>query len=77
MTIEDWFGLIFTALSILIIVGGGVRWVLKNYVENVVDTVKELKPNGGSSIKDQINRLEAKVDRLFDMMIEHLQNHNK
>ena len=77
MTIEDWFGLIFTALSILIIVGGGVRWVLKNYVENVVDTVKELEPNGGSSIKDQINRLEAKVDRLFDMMIEHLQNHNK
>jgi hypothetical protein len=28
----------------------------------------ELKPNGGSSIKDQINRLEQRVDDLFVLM---------
>lgn len=77
MTVQDWFGLILTALSILIIVGGGIRWILKHYIFGVVESLKELKPNGGSSLKDQINRVEEKVDRLFDMMIEHLQNHNK
>ena len=36
----------------------GLRWVIKSYLT-------ELKPNGGSSIKDQINRLEQRVDDLF------------
>ena len=36
----------------------GLRWVIKSYLN-------ELKPNGGSSIKDQINRLEQRVDDLF------------
>jgi hypothetical protein len=35
-----------------------LRWVIKSYLA-------ELKPNGGSSIKDQINRLEKRVDDLF------------
>ena len=36
----------------------GVRFLIKSYLN-------ELKPNGGSSIKDQINRLEQRVDDLF------------
>ena len=36
----------------------GLRWVIKSYLN-------DLKPNGGSSIKDQINRLEQRVDDLF------------
>jgi hypothetical protein len=39
----------------------GLRWVIKSYLA-------ELKPNGGSSIKDQINRLEQRVDDLFVLM---------
>ena len=39
----------------------GLRWVIKSYLA-------ELKPNGGSSIKDQINRLEQRVDDLFALM---------
>ena len=31
---------------------------------------KELKPNGGSSLKDQVNRLEAKVDTLYQILIK-------
>lgn len=77
MTPQDWLGIILTALSILVIVGGGTRWILKNYIRGVIESLKELKPNGGSSLRDQINRVEEKVDKLFDMMIEHLQNHNK
>ena len=36
----------------------GLRWVIKSYLQ-------ELKPNSGSSIKDQITRLEKRVDDLF------------
>jgi hypothetical protein len=36
----------------------GLRWVIKSYLS-------ELKPNSGSSMKDQISRLEQRVDDLF------------
>ena len=36
----------------------GLRWVIKSYLS-------ELKPNSGSSMKDQLNRLEQRVDDLF------------
>ena len=77
MEIRDWFGLALTALSILVIIGGAFRWIIHKYVEGVVESLKELKPNSGSSMKDQISRLEEKVDKLFDIMIEHLKDHNK
>jgi hypothetical protein len=35
-----------------------LRWVIKSFLS-------ELKPNSGSSIKDQITRLEQRVDDLF------------
>jgi hypothetical protein len=74
MTPQDWAGLVLTVLSIVGIIGVGARWVVKKYVE---DIVSELKPNSGSSMKDQVTRLEDKMDRLFDMMIDHLKNHSK
>jgi len=74
MTTQDWAGMILTLLSIIAIVGVGVRWIVKKYVE---DIVYEMKPNNGSSMKDQITRLEEKTEKIFDLMIEHLKNHSK
>jgi len=74
MTTEDWAQLILTILSIFTIVGVGVRWVIKNYVK---DILAEMRPNGGSSIKDQITGLEMKTEKIFDLMIEHLKDHSK
>jgi ribosome recycling factor len=74
MTPQDWAGLILTVLSIVGIIGVGVRWIVKKYVE---DIVSELKPNSGSSMKDQVTRLEDKMDKLFDMMVNHLRDHTK
>ena len=74
MTPQDWAGLVLTVLSIVAIIGVGARWIVKKYVE---DILSELKPNSGSSMKDQVTRLEDKMDKLFDMMIQHLQDHNK
>jgi len=41
----------------------GLRWVIKSYLA-------ELKPNGGSSLKDQMNRLEQRVDDLYLLLIK-------
>lgn len=74
MSAQDWSGLILTVLSIIGIVGVGVRWIVKKYVEEIM---AELKPNSGSSMKDQITRLEEKTDKIFDLMISHLEDHSK
>ena len=76
MTVEDWARLILTTLSILAIVGGGIRWLVKHYLN-------ELKPNSGSSLKDSVNRLEEdhkrltdKVDHLYEILIDFIANQN-
>lgn len=74
MTTSEWTSIILTILSILAIVGVGVRWIIKKYVE---DIIYEMKPNNGSSMKDQITRLESKTEKIFDLMVEHLKDHSK
>jgi ribosome recycling factor len=74
MSAQDWAGFILTVISIIGAVGIVGRWIVKKYVE---DILSELKPNSGSSMKDQITRLETKMDKVFDMMITHLEDHSK
>jgi ribosome recycling factor len=74
MSAQDWAGFILTIISIIGAVGVVGRWIVKKYVE---DILSELKPNSGSSMKDQITRLEDKMDKVFDMMINHLEDHSK
>lgn len=40
---------------------GSVRWLVKHYLS-------ELKTNGGSSLRDQVNRLESRVDTIIEML---------
>jgi H+/Cl- antiporter ClcA len=52
------------AVAVVSILGGMAsytQFMIKHYF-------KELKPNGGSSMKDQVNRLEARVDTIIDML---------
>ncbi len=70
MTVEDWALLILTTLFILAFVAGGIRWLVKHYLN-------ELKPNSGSSLKDSVDRLEKKTDQLFDLLLEHFKDHSK
>jgi hypothetical protein len=50
------FGVGVSAIATSLLLG--LRWVIKSYLS-------ELKPNSGSSMKDQISRLEQRVDDLF------------
>jgi HD superfamily phosphodiesterase len=54
MTIQDWASLIVAILTIVSSIAFAIKWLVKHYLS-------ELKTNGGSSVKDQINRLEAKI----------------
>lgn len=74
MTPQDWAAFTLTILSILGVVGVGVRWVVKKYI---LEIFSELKPNSGSSMKDQVTRLEEKMDKMFDLMFSHLEDHSK
>lgn len=35
----------------------------------VLHYLSELKPNSGSSIKDQVNRLETRVDKIYELLL--------
>lgn len=72
MSPQEWAGLIATIIGIVGSVGLVLRWILKKYVEEIM---AELKPNSGSSMKDQVTRLENKVDKLYDAMLIHLEDH--
>jgi hypothetical protein len=56
----------YAAIAVAIVtVLGGVTAMLQFLVKHYL---QELKPNSGSSIKDQVNRLEARVDTIIDLL---------
>ena len=61
MNAQDYAALSVAIISILGGVAAYVQFMIKHYLS-------ELKPNGGLSIKDQVNRLEARVDTIIEML---------
>ena len=53
-------GIVISVGTIISITALGVRWLVKHYFDEIK---KEFKPNGGGSLKDQVNRLEARMDK--------------
>jgi len=63
MTVANWASVIIAIIAIITAFAGSVRWMVKHYLY-------ELKPNGGSSLKDSVKRLEDRVDDLFKLIAE-------
>jgi hypothetical protein len=61
MTAQDYAALSVAIISILGGVAAYVQFMIKHYLS-------ELKPNSGSSIKDQVSRLETRVDTIIEML---------
>lgn len=71
MTAQD-----YAALSVSLLTIGGAfvamtRWLVKHYLQ-------ELKPNGGSSLRDEqtrqgetIMRLESRIDEIYLILLEN------
>ena len=84
MDIQSWAALIVSVCTIVAFAAGSIKWLVKHYLE-------ELKPNSGSSMKDQITRLEEKqknaeedrkeihrkLDRMYDILLEHISKNSK
>ena len=61
------------AVAVITIIGGfatAIRWMVKHYLQ-------ELKPNGGSSMRDAVNinserldRVEQRVDQIYLILCE-------
>ncbi len=52
-------------VAVMTIIGGflaGVRWLVKHYLN-------ELRPNGGSSLKDSVSRLERQVEEIYRILL--------
>jgi len=61
MTAQDYAAIAVAIITVLGGVAAYVQFMIKHYLS-------ELRPNGGSSIKDQVNRLEARVDTIIDLL---------
>lgn len=84
MTIQDWASLIVAILTIVSSIAFGIKWLVKHYLI-------ELKPNSGSSLKDQVSRLESrineaeekrsdmnrKLDHMYDILLEYISKNTK
>jgi hypothetical protein len=58
MTALEWAGFAAGITTTLIGILAGLRWLVKGWLN-------ELRPNGGESLKDQVTRLEQRLDELF------------
>ncbi len=88
MSLEAWVGTIVGILTIITSVALGIKWLVKHYFDEIKH---ELKPNGGSSLKDQVNRLEKdmelanqkrrdmsnKLDHMYDILLDYIANNQK
>jgi hypothetical protein len=88
MSLEAWIGTLVGISTIITSVGLGVKWLTKHYFDEIKH---ELKPNGGSSIKDQVNRLEKdmkeadlrrkemsnKLDHMYEILLDYIANNKK
>jgi len=61
MSPQDTAALVVASMTVIGSFIGSVKWLVKHYLS-------ELKPNSGSSMRDQVNRLEARVDTIISLL---------
>ena len=63
MELKDYLTVAVAVIAIFSAFAGGIRWMVKHYLN-------ELKPNGGSSMKDSMARMEQRIDDLYRLIAE-------
>jgi len=63
MLLKDYLTIAVAVIAIFSAMAGGIRWMVKHYLN-------ELKPNGGSSMKDSMARMETRIDDLYKLIAE-------
>ena len=58
MSVGEWTAVLGLVLAILTAVYSAMRFMIKSIM-------RELTPNGGKSLKDQVSRIETRLDQLI------------
>jgi hypothetical protein len=61
MTAQDYLTMAVAICTIIGAFATATRWMVKHYLS-------ELKPNSGSSMRDSINRLEAQMELILELV---------
>jgi hypothetical protein len=61
MSAQDFAAIAVAIISVLGGVAAYVQFMIKHYLS-------ELKPNGGSSLRDEVNRLSARVETIIELL---------
>jgi hypothetical protein len=61
MSAQEFAAIAVAIISVLGGVAAYVQFMIKHYLS-------ELKPNGGSSLRDEVNRLTARVETIIDLL---------
>ena len=61
MQFKDYLTVAVAVIAIFSAFAGGIRWMVKHYLN-------ELKPNGGSSMKDSMARMDKRIDDLYALV---------
>jgi hypothetical protein len=62
VTPQDWAGLAVAVTTIVTAYVGSIRWLVKHYLS-------ELHKNGGNSLRDSVDRLEAQVEQIMIILM--------
>jgi hypothetical protein len=62
MSAMDWAALAVAISTLLATFLTAIRFLILHYLS-------ELKPNSGSSVKDQVTRLETRVDEIYRILL--------
>jgi len=62
MNLVDWAAIAVGIVTVLTGVAALLRFIVIHYLQ-------ELKPNSGSSLRDSVNRLETRVDKIYEMLL--------
>lgn len=62
MSLGNWLAVITVAFSALGGMAALVQFLVKHYLA-------ELKPNGGSSLRDEVNQLSKRVDDIYRILL--------
>jgi hypothetical protein len=73
-TAETIISIVVSITSVIASSAFGVRWLVKHYFQEIKH---EMKPNGGSSIKDQVNRMESDICELKNQNLKGEEYHEK
>ena len=62
MSYQDWAAIVAICATVLTGTAALLRFIVIHYLQ-------EMKPNSGSSMRDEIKRLETRVDKIYELLV--------